>query len=288
MSEIRLFAVEAEGERPLPVPSGAAGFDDLYNGLPLGVYSVLRTFGHDKFLWLGAHIARLKQSMDLLGWEYELDEARLRRALHNLCTAYPYPEMRVRFDVLAAPATELGSNSRLLVALMPFDGVPPRCYEEGVCVGFAHALHRDNPQAKTADFAIARRAYPVGTAEAYERLLLSDDGRMLECTGANFYAVRNGVVYTAVDEVLEGITLQIILRLIGELGIPLRAEAVPVDEVDTLDEAALSSSSRAIMPVVQIGDRPVGNGRPGPVVQRLLAAYRKFVAREVKTAVANG
>lgn len=288
MTDLQLFAVEEDGQRPLPVPPHAHTFDDLYDGLPLGVYSVLRTFEHNKFLCLGDHIARMVRSMALLDWDYTLDEGRLRRALHALCTAYPHPEMRVRFDVLAAPAAALGTTSRVLVALMPFTGIPPHYYTEGVQVDFAPTLHRDNPLAKTADFALARRAYSVGTADAYERLLLSDDGRILECTGANFYGVRDGVVITAGSGVLEGVTLQIILKLIAELGIPLRREAIPVAQIDTLDEAALSSASRAIMPIVQIGEQMVGDGRPGPVVQRLLAAYNEFVKREVKTAVQNG
>lgn len=284
MMDLRLYAVEEDGVRPLPVPDDATSFDDLYDGLALGVYSALRTFEHNKFLHLERHLARTYRSLEWVPWSYDLDEARLRRALHQVCTAYPYPEMRVRFDVLAEPARSLGTDSRELIGLMPFTPPPPQLYETGVRVNLAPDLRRRNPLAKTADFAQARRAYRIG-GKIYEYLLLDDEGHILEGTGTNFFGVRDGVLRTAGTGVLEGITRHVILDLAAELNIPVRLEAVRLDEVAHLQEAALSGSSRALLPVVQIGEQVVGNGRPGPICRRLLSAYQAYVTQAVKTAV---
>lgn len=287
MTALQLFAVTGEGPQPLPIPPTTTSFDDLYAGLPLGVYSALRTFEHNKFLFLDAHIARTRRSMALLGWDYTLDERRLRRALHAVCTAYPGDDARVRFDVLAAPATNLDTASRELIALMPFTPPPRHYYTEGVGVDFAPTLVRKRPLVKTADFAQARRAYPAARSQTtYEYLIVSTQGDILEGTGTNFWAVRDGVVWTAGAGVLEGVTRKIILGLLPELGIPLRLEAVHVDDIFRLDEAALSGSSRALLPVVQIAGQAVGNGRPGPICARILAAYNAFLAEAVQTAVA--
>ncbi|MCA9955483.1 MAG: hypothetical protein KC434_12225, partial [Anaerolineales bacterium] len=62
-------------------------------------------------------------------------------------------------------------------------------------------------------------------------------------------------------------------------------EPIHVAQIPQLSEAALSGSSRALLPVVQIGDQVVGNGRPGPICQKILAAYNQFVAQEIKTAI---
>ena len=190
-----------------------------------------------------------------------------------------------------------------------------------MAVGFAGGLAREQPLAKTADFA-ARRPATAGLAALerplerpptadgrplpeqpsatdplaavggrpsavvpYEYLLLDSAGRILEGTGTNFWAVRDGVMYTAGEGVLEGITREILLQLIAGLGIPLRLEAVGAADVATLDEAALSGSSRALLPVVSIAGQTVGDGRPGPIVGRVLAAYNAFVAENVRTAM---
>jgi branched-chain amino acid aminotransferase len=222
--------------------------------------------------------------MALLGWPDELNEARLRRGLHEACSQYPLPDARVRFDYLAAPPTHLGTNSRLLIGLMPFAPPPPELYQTGVKVDFAPDLVRKNPLAKTADFAQKRRAYKVG-GEIYEYLLLGEQGEILEGTGTNFYGVLDGVFHTAGTGVLAGITRKIILDLVAELPIPLSLEPINVAQIPQLAEAALSGSSRALLPVVQIGEQVVSNGRPGPICQRILAVYSAFVAQEVKTAI---
>lgn len=303
MANFQLYAIEDAGPRALPVPDDAVQFIDLYRGLPLGVYDALRTFEHNKFLYLNRHLARTERSMALLGWTYRLDRARLLRALHAVVTAAEWPEMRVRFDVLAGPAEALSTTSRELIALQPFTPPLPELYERGVAVAFAAGLARERPQAKTADFA-ARRPTTAGlrqieesgqlpvsgaqsavNSEPYEYLLLDSAGRILEGTGTNFWAVRDGVVYTAGEGVLEGITREILLQLIAGLDVPLRLEAVGAADIAALDEAALSGSSRALLPVVAIAGQPVGDGRPGPITRRILAAYNAFVAENVRTAM---
>jgi len=283
MSNLQLFAVTDQGPQPLPTPADANDFTDLYHGLALGVYSVVRTFDHNKFLRLEHHLARTVKSMRLLGWDYHLDEQRLRQAIHTLCTAFPASEMRVRIDVLAEPAHSLGTESRELLALMPFAPLPADYYTRGVAVAVASDLQRANPLIKTADFAEARKRSDSGAA-SYEVLLVHGD-KILEGASSNFYGVRNGVLYTAGTGVLEGITRAIILDLVQQRQLPLCLEPLQVNEIPTLTEAAISSSSRGLLPVVQIDETIIGNGKPGPVTCQLMTAYETFVAAHVQTAV---
>lgn len=285
MSQLQLYAINKAGPTPLPPLPGAQELNDLYIGLALGVYSVVRTFEHNKFLYLEHHLARTVQSMTRLGWDYQLDEASLRRALHVLCTAAPFAETRVRIDVLAAPALSLGTESRLLVALAPFYPLPAAYYSNGVNVGFAKGLARPNPLVKAAQFSATRRGYDVGSVETYERLMVNEQGEILEGISSNFYGVRGGVLQTAQTGVLEGITRRILLELAAGLAIPVRLAALHVDEIHMLDEAAISSSSRGLLPVVRIAGQPIGDGRPGPVCRSLMAAYDQFVARTIRHAV---
>ncbi len=287
MDEIQLFAVSNAVVQPLTIPSGATSFDDLYDGLSLGVYSALRTYNHNKFLFLEAHLERTKRSIAMLGWDFDFDEFGLRKALHDICTAYPGSDARVRYDVLAEPAWQFGVDSNVLIALIPFKPILDRVYEEGVAVGFAPGLSRERPLVKAADFAIKRRDFMASRKgkNPYEYLILDNGGHILEGTGSNFYGIKDGVVYTAGKGVLDGITRKVILSLLPDLKIPLRLQAIHKREIETLDEAAISSSSRALLPVVKIGGRVVGNGRPGPLSQIILKAYNQFVAKSVKTAV---
>ena len=283
MHQGQLFVLEGEGARQLTVPPFNT-FDTLYQGCDLGVYTAVRTFEHNQFLYLDQHIARTVQSMQHLGWDYELDESRLRRHLHRLCTGFPAAEMRVRFDILATPPNHWDTNSRELIALIPFELPPAHLYTAGVRVAVAQSLHRETPLAKTAAFAAQRKQYHF-SADAYEYLMLTEAGAILEGTNTNFYAVRDGCLYTAGSGVLEGVTRRILLSLAAALNIPVHLEAVPLAEAHLFEEAAISASSRGLVPVVKIGEQVIGDGRPGPICQRLLSAYNTFVSQEIKTAI---
>ena len=131
----------------------------------------------------------------------------------------------------------------------------------------------------------AKRIRQKRTGKAYEQLMLDATGHILEGGSSNFYGVLDGAFCTADQGVLEGITRKIILDLVQELAIPLRLEAVQIDDLPKLTEAAISSSSRGLLPVVQIEDQMIGDGRPGPICQQIEAAYDQFVARKICTAI---
>lgn len=285
MSDVQIYAVTERGAQELALSYEPASLYDLPETLALGVYTALRTFDHYKFLQLSDHLRRLEQSMRLLTWRYELDERAIRRALHQVCVSYHHRDARVRIDVLAQPATQLGVDSRVLLTLAPFVPQPQAVYEEGVSVALAPQLQRPQPRAKTADFVLARRRYPVDANSTYEYLLLDEDGRLLEGSTSNFYAVRDGTVFTAGDGVLEGITRKAVLRLIATEGIALQLQPVLLMDVRMLEEAFLSSSSRGLIPVRQI-DGVMLPPSPGPITQRLMAAYGQFVVENVRPAVA--
>ena len=279
---IQLFLITPAGAIPLPIPPQATSAHDLFDHLPVGVYTHFRTFNHNQFLGLAAHLDRLEQSLALAGIDYRLDRPGLCRALDQLCTAYPLPDARLRIDVLAAPYP--ASQSQLLVALYPFAPVPAAAYQNGVKVAIAPQLHRANPLAKTADFVIARRDHTPSRPDIYEYLLLDEAGAILECSSSNFYAIRDGAVWTAGRGVLEGITRKIILQLVAEQGYNLRLEAPPLAEMNHFSEACLSSSSRGIVPIVQIEDQLIGPGRPGPITRQLMTAYNNYVAQAIRPA----
>lgn len=286
MADVQLFSVTDAGAQEIETPEPLSSLYDLPDAFPLGVYTAMRTYDHYKFLQLSDHLRRLEQSMAVLDWRYELDERAIRRALHQVCVAYEHPDARVRIDVLEqAPGPPYG-DGRVTVALAPFEPQPAAVYERGVRLALAPALRRRYPQAKTADFALARRAYPINSDASYDFLLLDEGGRLLEGSTSNFYAVRDGSVWTAGEGMLEGITRKIVLQLVEEVGIHLRLQAPRVADVPLLDEAFLSSSSRGLVPVREVDGELVGNGRPGPITKQLMVAYDEFVERSVHPAVA--
>jgi branched-subunit amino acid aminotransferase/4-amino-4-deoxychorismate lyase len=279
-----LFEATSAGARPLAIPAGIEDANEAFDGLPLGIYEGLRTFDHVRLFHLKEHIERAQRSMERLGWSEQIDEAELRRALAEALAVAPWPDSRVRFDVLASPALSLGSQSRVLIALSPWHGLPKELLEHGTRSRLVRDLRRHRPLIKEAAFVVDRRRHPGGVAHDYEPIMVDEDERLLEGPSSNLFFVRDGVLRTAEAGVLEGITRAVFLQLAQELGLPLREEAVRTSELEHLDEAFLTSSVRGLVPIVEIDGRILGNGRPGALGRTLSAAYAERVEREARPA----
>lgn len=284
-AELQLHALTESGPRALAVEAGSGNVHDLLERFPGGVYSALRTFGHDRFLWLEEHLARTERSMAGLGWPRKLDRTRLCAALDSLVRAYPGADSRVRFDVLREPFEVQGRRADMFIALSPFVPVPEKFLREGVTLDFAPHLHRRAPKIKTTDFVRERKPLPLGAQERYEHVLVDEEERVLECSSANLAFFAGDELVTAGDGVLEGITLAVLLHLAPKLGFRVRRARVAVAEIARFDESFLSSSARGPVPVVRIGPAVLGDGKVGPRVRRLVDAYYDCAAREAQRAV---
>ena len=106
--------------------------------------------------------------------------------------------------------------------------------------------------------------------------MVADDGQISEGNSSNFFVVKDGAVHTPplVTGILGGITRAIVGRLCESLGVPFGERLLFLSDVDTADEAFLTSSLREIVPVVGFDGRRVKDGLPGPLTLRLLEAYR--------------
>ena len=245
-----------------------------------GIYTGMRTFKHERFLWLDAHLARLESNIAMLGWDFELDHGVVRRGLHAAVSAHAGEDARVRLDVLA----EGPEDERLVCELRPFTPIPAAFIAEGVGVALTSELRREQPRVKRTAFIEQRKPYPLQGQECFEHIMVAPDGRLLEGTSSNFFGVSGGVLRTSGEDVLEGITRKVFLHLARRANLPVDLNSMHTTELGGLDEAFITSSSRGLVPVCAIEGRAVGSGAPGPVARRLLADYATLCELEPRPA----
>jgi branched-subunit amino acid aminotransferase/4-amino-4-deoxychorismate lyase len=115
---------------------------------------------------------------------------------------------------------------------------------------------------------------------ASEALLRAPDGTWVEATTSNLFVVHDGTILTPGEaHVLPGVTRALAIAAARDAG--LAVVEGPVDDVAlrTADEVFITSSVKEVVPVVRLGPDPVGDGRPGPVTQRVIALFSAGVAR---------
>ncbi len=111
-----------------------------------------------------------------------------------------------------------------------------------------------------------------------EAILLDPDGYVAEGTGENVFMVSRGVLKTTpLTSILEGITRNSLLELARERQIPVVEERFTRDAMYVADEVFLTGTAAEVTPVREIDDRPIGNGRRGPMTTQLQKTFFDIV-----------
>lgn len=113
-------------------------------------------------------------------------------------------------------------------------------------------------------------AYDHGADSA---VLVDAGGNLVEGPGFNVFVRRGNCVITAARGVLEGVTRMTILELLEREDVEVRLEDLPAATAYAADEAFITSTAGGVMPVTRIDGKPVGDGKPGALTDRLNDAY---------------
>jgi branched-chain amino acid aminotransferase len=250
----------------------ASSLDELTRQLPEGYYSTFRTFDRGRrVLGFSDHLRRLYEPIAAP----DVAESFLRLHLFTLLKPYRPGEARVRLIM-----TQQGQVYLLLETLRQ---LPSEVYEKGVYVETTE-LQRQHPRLKSTAFigrSDSERKH-IAQQGIFEALLVRD-GKILEGMTSNFFYVRRDArsvppyLYTAQDNILLGVTRKTVIDVARGRGVTVNYEPLKRDQVETIEEAFITSSSRGVVPVVQIDKVAVGQGSPGPLTRQLAAGYDQYV-----------
>jgi branched-chain amino acid aminotransferase len=113
-------------------------------------------------------------------------------------------------------------------------------------------------------------------------ILLDTEGNVAEGTINSIFLVTGGVIKTAPDDhVLQSVSRGSVYELAERLGIPVAEEAIQPYDLYTADEAFLAFTGAEVLPMTRVDGREVGDGKPGPITQQLLAAWSEWVGVDI-------
>jgi branched-chain amino acid aminotransferase len=219
----------------------------------------------------------LSLSAGLTNHVISIDEEMVRTALHHIIMLSSAQELRIRMilDLSIHPG-------EIFICTEPLRIPSAKDYEEGVNV-VTIPMHRVNPRAKLTGFIHSasniRATLPAGVNEA---LMVDENSMVLEGLSSNFFAVRNNSLWNAEEGVLPGITRCVVLAVAEQIGIPIILSPISVQEFETIDEAFITSTSRAILPVVSVDGKKIGDGKPGDITKELMVKFQEEIQAELE------
>ncbi|MGO4279291.1 Branched-chain-amino-acid aminotransferase [compost metagenome] len=234
---------------------------------------------------LKEHTRRLFNSAKIFQMAMPFDEATLEAAqrevvrANNLESCYIRPLVWIGSEKLGVSAK--GNTIHVAIAAWPWGAyLGEEGLERGIRVKTSsftrHHVNVSLVRAKASGYYInSILANQEATGLGYdEALLLDTDGYVSEGSGENVFIVRNGVIYTPdLASCLDGITRDATLTIARDLGIEVREKRITRDEMYCADEAFFTGTAAEVTPIRELDDRVIGEGRRGPVTQRIQEAF---------------
>ena len=255
----------------------------------LGVFEGVRAYKTDSqgtcIFRLREHTDRLFRSAKILQMDMPWDKATLNAAqrevvrVNELEEGYLRPMCFLGSEGMGLRADNL--KTHVMVAAWPWPSyMDPEARDRGIAVRTSsytrHHVNITMCKAKANGNYInsimaLREALDSGCEEA---LLLDNEGYVAEGSGENFFMVRDGVIYTPdLTSCLDGITRNAIFQIAADEGYQVREKRITRDEVYICDEAFFTGTAAEVVPIRELDRRQIGEGRRGPVTEKLQAIY---------------
>jgi branched-chain amino acid aminotransferase len=268
-----------------------------------GVYETLRTYNGQPFL-IDRHMRRLRNSAGMLSLAVPLSDAEIgRRFRETMSTAglgsREQGEAYIRilvtrgigdlsYDPAACP------EPSIVVIVKPQFDPPPEAFERGVKAALVAIVRNHpgsvNPLIKSNNLLNSALAMQEAVRRgAFEGIMRNYRGELAECSTANLFIVKDGAALTPPLDagLLPGITREFLFEIGTEAGIAVREQVLRDEDLFGADESFLTSTTREVVPIVQVDDHTIGSGRRGPVTAALLARFRQKAQELTRTLVSR-
>ncbi|MGZ5181948.1 MAG: D-amino acid aminotransferase [Ramlibacter sp.] len=254
-----------------------------------GVYEVVPVYAGKPFRF-AEHLARLDRSLAELRMDNPRTREQWRELVQQLVDGYARHAGTPAAETNQLVYIQITRGVAMRDHVMPVD-IAPTVFAmanrmalygaEERARGFACVTADDfrwkKAHVKSTSLAGAVLARQISADQDAIETIMFRDGMLSEAASSNVWVVRGGKVLGSPRDnlVLEGIRYGLIEQLCRDAGIPFELRRIAREEVLSADEVLLSSATKEVLPVTTIDGRPVGNGRPGPIYEKLYAGYQQ-------------
>ncbi len=264
----------------------ALPIDDLGILRGYGVFDVLRTYDGVPFR-LRDHVERLENSARQIDLEIPWSTEELEDLGRETLARNDYANATVRYIVTGGPSSNFMTpegKPSLMIMVTPIPPIDENLYKKGCKVTTTYMV-RERPTVKSIGYIGAIMAVEQAQrAGALEALYKNERNEVTEGTRTNFFVIKDDKLITPAHEVLEGVTRRVTLEL-APPHFTVLPRPIHYCELRYVDEAFITSTTKELIPVVQIDDMVIGDGRPGPKVAQLHQRFREYVHQQ--TSLAN-
>ena len=247
-----------------------------------GVYEVIPVYSRQPFR-LAEHLRRLQTSLDGIRLANPLSDAQWTALIADIITRNEDEDQSVYLQVTRGVAKRdhaFPKNTVQTVFMMSNPLTTPSAAQlaDGVPAITAADFRWLKCDVKSVSLLgnclLKQLAVDAGAAET----ILFRDGVLTEASSSNVFVVKNGVLLAPPKNnlVLPGITYDVVLEIAQAREFEIEVREISEAETRDADEIWVTSSTKEVLAITTLDGKPVGDGKPGPLFQRMHALYQEF------------
>jgi branched-chain amino acid aminotransferase len=252
-----------------------------------GVFEGIRSYDCLVFQLKG-HIRRLFKSAEGIELKIPMPEQEIEEAIINTLKINKLKDAYIRL-IITRGVGDLGldpGKCRSASVIIITDKIvlyPEEFYKNGLKIIVAKTKRNSNdalpPTIKSLNYLnnILAKIEAI-KAGAKEALMLNSDGYVCECTGDNIFIIKNGTLITPSIEAgaLEGITRDTVIEVAAVRKMKVEKKFLKLDELYEAEECFLTGTAAEIIPVTQIGEQLINNGKVGKLTIQFINEFREL------------
>lgn len=249
-----------------------------------GIYEVIRTYNGRPFA-LEAHLARLDRSAAALDLSQPFSHDEWTRHVAEGIKRAAYLEAKIYLQITrgVAPRDHAYSGETtptVVMTVREFHPLDRSIQSTGVEAITTEDIRWGRCDIKSVNLlanVLARQK--VKEAKVFEAIFVNA-GLVTEGAVSNVMVVQRGTVVTAPEgpRILSGVTRAVVLEMASNEGVPVQQRFVSEADLYDADEVFLTGTTVEVLGVVRIDGKIIGDGRPGPITQRLATGFTSRVA----------
>lgn len=259
-----------------PTDQLAVGITDLSLLRGYGLFDYFLTYNGRPFQW-DWYWERFQNSATRMHLPLPLSKDETYAILLDLLERSGGVDVAFRFVMTGGYSADSISIQRpnLLILTESIHPTPPIQYENGIKVILDEYV-REMAEVKSTDYKrVILMAQAIKSAGASD-LLYQQGGEISELSRSNFFLVKGDRLITPNRHILHGITRRTIIQ-VAQNDFQVEERPVLLSELYDADEAFTTSSTKKVLPIVQIGELTIGDGNPGPKSRFLLELFNDLV-----------
>lgn len=264
------------------VPLGEAKIPVLDRGFIFGdgVYEVIPVYARQPFR-MAQHLKRLQYSLDGIRLVNPHPAAEWERLIGEIVARQPFADQAVYLQVTRGVAKRdhafpQGVSPTVFMMSNPLVLPTAEQVERGVAVVTAQDNRWLRCDLKTTSLLGNVLMRQLAADRGVVETVMFRDGHLTEASASNVLIVHAGAIVAPPKDnlILPGITYDATLEIATGLGLPVEVRPVSHAEALGADEMWLSSSSKEVLAVTRVDDKPFAGGKPGPVFRRVWEAFQ--------------